>query len=88
MFLSEWREFLSALCLVEGGGRDFTTARISMFLKSHASLKYFRACFIPSRAKDLSAPRVGNTPKNVPMRSIIIYLSITFTKPTTVKIVW
>ena len=32
------------------------TARISMLLKSRASLKCFGACFIPGRAKDLSAP--------------------------------
>ena len=33
------------------------TARVSMLLKSRASLKSFRACFLPGRAKDLSAPR-------------------------------
>jgi len=32
-------------------------ARISMLLKSRASLTCFRACFRPDQAKDLSAPR-------------------------------
>jgi len=32
------------------------TARVSMFLKSRASLTCFRDCFLPGRAKDLSAP--------------------------------
>ena len=31
------------------------TARISVLLKSRASLTCFRACFLPGRAKDLSA---------------------------------
>jgi len=33
------------------------TARVSILLKSHASLTYFQACFLPGRAKDLTAPR-------------------------------
>ena len=33
------------------------TARVSMLLKSRASLTCFRACFLPGRAKDLSASR-------------------------------
>jgi len=33
------------------------TARVSMLLKSRASLTFFRACFLPGRAKELSAPR-------------------------------
>ena len=33
------------------------TARVSMLLKLLASLTRFRACFLPRRAKDLSAPR-------------------------------
>jgi len=33
------------------------TARVSMLLKSRASLTCFRACFLPGRGKDLSAPR-------------------------------
>jgi len=31
--------------------------RVSMLLKSCASLTWFRVCFLPGRAKDLSAPR-------------------------------
>jgi len=56
MFLSEWRKFSSAPCL-EGGKKTLMTARVSMLLKSRASLTCFRACFLPDRAKDLSAPR-------------------------------
>jgi len=33
------------------------TARVSFLLKSRASLTCFPACFLPGRAKDLSAPR-------------------------------
>jgi len=33
------------------------TPRVSMLLKSRASLTCFRAYFLPGRAKDLSAPR-------------------------------
>ena len=32
-------------------------ARVSIFLKSRASPTCFRACFLPGRATDLSAPR-------------------------------
>jgi len=39
-----------------GGGGDLTTARVSMLLKSRAFLTSFRACFLPGRAKNLSAP--------------------------------
>jgi len=35
--------------------KDLMTARFSMLLKSRASLTCFRACFLPGRAKDLSA---------------------------------
>jgi len=55
MFLSEWREFSSAPCLARGGGGVLMTARVSMLLKSRVSLTYFRACFLPGRAQDLSA---------------------------------
>ena len=55
MFISEWREFPSALCLA--GKKNLMTARVSMLLKSRASLTCFRACFLPGRATDLSAPR-------------------------------
>jgi len=56
MFLSEWHEFPSAPC--PAGKKNLMTARVSMMLKSRASLTCFRACFLPGRAKDLSAPRV------------------------------
>jgi len=36
---------------------NLLTARVLILLKSRASLTCFRACFLPSRAKDLSAPR-------------------------------
>jgi hypothetical protein len=36
---------------------NLMAARVSMSLKSRASLACFRACFLPGRAKDLSAPR-------------------------------
>ena len=39
------------------GEKKNLTARVSMLLKSHASLLCFRVCFLPGRAKDLSAPR-------------------------------
>jgi len=55
MFLSEWREFPSAPCLA--GGKKKMTARVSMLLKSRASLTCFRTCFLRGRAKALSAPR-------------------------------
>jgi len=37
--------------------KKMMTARVSMLLKSRASLTRFRACFLRGRAKDLSAPR-------------------------------
>jgi len=57
MFLSEWREFPSAPCVA--GKKHLMTARVSM-LKSRMSLTCFRACFLPGRAKDLSAPLYFN----------------------------
>jgi len=39
------------------GEKNLMTARVSMLLKLRASLACFRACFLPGRAKDLSAPR-------------------------------
>ena len=33
------------------------TARVSILLESRASLTCFRACFLPGRAKGLSAPQ-------------------------------
>jgi len=38
--------------------KNLTTARVSMLLKSRASLTFFRACFLPGWAKDLSAPDI------------------------------
>ena len=35
--------------------KNLMTARVSMLLKSRASLTCFRVCFLPCRAKDLSA---------------------------------
>ena len=57
MFLSEWREFPSVSSLA-GKKINFMTTRISVLLKSRASLTCFRACFLPGRAKDLSAPGI------------------------------
>ena len=37
--------------------RNLITVRVAILLKSRASLTCFRACFLPGRAKDLSAPR-------------------------------
>jgi len=53
MFLSELREFPSVPCLARK--KNLMTARVSMLLKSRASLTCYRACFFPGRAKDLSA---------------------------------
>jgi len=53
MFLSEWREVPSAPYLARK--KKLMTARVSMLLKSRASLTCFRVCFLPGRAKDLSA---------------------------------
>jgi len=55
MFLSGWREFPSASCLA--GKKNLMTARVSMLLKSPASLTCFRTCLLPGQAKDLSAPQ-------------------------------
>ena len=54
MFLSEWREIPSAPCLSR---KNLMTARVWILLKSRASLTCFLACFLPGRAKDLSAPQ-------------------------------
>ena len=59
MILSEWREFPSAPSFI--GKKNLMTARVSMLLKSRASLTCFRACFLPGWAKDLSAPRYNIT---------------------------
>ena len=66
MFLSEWREFRSVLFL--GGGGDLMTVRVSILLKSRSSLIYFRACFLPGGAKDLTAPRYNVLIRNLEVR--------------------
>ena len=38
--------------------KNLMTAHVSVLLKSRPSLKCFRACFLPGRAKDSSEPRV------------------------------
>jgi len=38
--------------------KKLMTARVSMLLKSRASLTCFRDCFLPGQAKDFSAPRI------------------------------
>jgi hypothetical protein len=50
-----WISFGALPC--RGGKKNLMTSRVSMLLKSRASLTCFRACFIPGRDKDLSAPR-------------------------------
>ena len=54
MFLSERCELTSVLALQEK--KNLMTARVSMLLKSRASLTCFRACFLLGLDKDLSAP--------------------------------
>ena len=49
-----WISFGSLPCR---GKENLITARVSMLLKSRASLIMLRACFLPGRTKDLSAPR-------------------------------
>ena len=49
----EWISFGALPCR----NKNLMTARVSTLLKSRASLTCFRACFLPVRAKDLSAPR-------------------------------
>jgi len=42
---------------LQGGKKNLVTARVSMLLKSRASLTCFPACFLSGRDKDLSVPR-------------------------------
>jgi len=74
MFLSEWREFPSAPCLA--GKKNFMTARVSMLLKSRATLTCFRASFLPGRAKDLSAPQYCFNPLNAKLNPICNLLAL------------
>ena len=48
--------FLRRLALQEKKN-NLMTARVSMLLKSRASLKFSRVCFFPGQTKDLSASR-------------------------------
>ena len=66
MFLSEWREFPSAPYLA-GGKKNLMTARVSMLLKSRASLIRFPACFLPGRARAFSAPQYIQPPSYLPI---------------------
>jgi len=67
MFLSQCREFPSACCLA---GKNLMTARVSMLLKSSNSLTCFRACVLPGRAKDLTAPRYTGQDRLVGLQEI------------------
>jgi len=58
MFLTECREFPSAPCPARRK-KNLKTARVSMLMKPGASLTCFRACFLPGRAKNSSAPLYG-----------------------------
>jgi len=77
MFLSEWREFPSAPCRAEK--KNLMTARVSMLLKSRASLIFFRACFLPGRAKDLSAPLHISAIYTSPANHLVIFDVFTLT---------
>ena len=52
-----WISFGASPCR----NKNLMTARVSMLLKSRASLTCFRACFLHGRAKDLSAPQYRTT---------------------------
>ena len=54
MFLSEWREFPSAPCLARKKIDD--SSRLDV-VEIARPLTCFRACFLPGRVRDLSAPR-------------------------------
>jgi hypothetical protein len=49
IFLSEWCEFHSVLCLE---GKYLMSVGVSMLLKSRASLTCFRECLLSGWAKD------------------------------------
>jgi len=51
------------------------TARVSILLKSRASLTWFRACFLPGRAKDLLAHRQACV---FLLRTVISYFNTSF----------
>jgi len=72
------------------------TARVSMLLKSRASLTCFQACFLPGRAKDLSAPRYVSYILNVVIccdfrskySNIVFVILYSFLLKWAPKIVW
>jgi len=55
MFCQNGLNLLRRLALQEK--TNLMTARVSMLLKSRASLSCLRACFLPGRAKYISTPR-------------------------------
>jgi hypothetical protein len=56
MFLSKWREFPSTPCLA-GKKKLDDSSRLGV-VKIARGLTCFRACFLPCRARDLSAPGI------------------------------
>jgi len=72
IFPSEWREFPSGPCLA-GEKKNLIKARDSILLKSRSSLTCFRACFLPGRAKDLSAPRYHSTALSGPRPLVCVW---------------
>jgi len=54
--------------------KNLITARVSMLLKSRASLTCFRVCFLPGRAKDLISTPVLAYPERLSNWSCINYL--------------
>jgi hypothetical protein len=57
------------------------TPRVSMSLKSRASLACFRASFLPDRTKDLSAPRLATAVLEVMLPKYLSALETTFSLP-------
>ena len=47
-----WISFGALPCKKKNNNNNLMTARVSMLLKSRPSLTFFRACFLPGRAKD------------------------------------
>jgi len=58
MFLSEWREFPSAPCLAGKTKKLDDSSRLDVV--EIARVPDMRTCFLPGRAKDLSAPQYLN----------------------------
>ena len=92
-----WISFGALPC--GGGEENLMTARVSMLLKSRASLTCFRACFIHGRAKDLSAPRVmqdcflcvkwcKNFPQQILINTSRVYLLFFRRKYNHVIVLW